>query len=108
GHGDTEATLRPNLGDGEIATEVGTPVGTPAYMSPEQAAGQLDVLGPASDVYSLGATLYCLLTGEAPYRGTDREEVLRRVQQGELRPPRELKPDVPPALDGICRKALAL
>src|SRR5262249_1328593 len=65
-----EVTLRPSSGDG-VATVAGTAVGTPAYMSPEQAAGRLDLLGPASDVYSLGATLYHLLTGQTPFRGDD-------------------------------------
>ena len=60
-------------------------------MSPEQAAGDLDRLGPRSDVYSLGATLYCLLTGKAPFDG-DAGEVLRRVRAGDFPPPRRLDP----------------
>src|SRR5262249_36951044 len=56
---------------GGSPTLVGSAIGTPAYMSPEQAAGRLDLLGPASDIYGLGATLYNLLTGEAPVRGRD-------------------------------------
>ena len=54
-------------------------------MSPEQAAGELDQLGPRSDVYSLGATLYCLLTGKPPFEGDDIGDVLRAVQSGEFR-----------------------
>src|SRR5262249_60427509 len=65
------------------ATLPGTTVGTPQFMSPEQAAGRLDLLGPASDVYSLGATLYCLLTGRAPFEGRDVDAVLWGVQQGD-------------------------
>ena len=53
-----EGPLTPSAASGSAATEMGRAVGTPAYMSPEQAAGRLDQLGPASDVYSLGATLY--------------------------------------------------
>src|SRR5262249_49165750 len=51
-------------------TQTGQAVGTPGYMSPEQAAGRWDRVGPASDIYSLGATLYALLTGQAPLQGT--------------------------------------
>ncbi|MDB5314102.1 MAG: pknD 3, partial [Gemmataceae bacterium] len=89
-------------------TAVGTAVGTPAYMSPEQAHGDLDRIGPASDIYSLGATLYCILTGKAPFGGTAPTETIKQVQKGEFSPPRELNPDVPPPLDAVCRKAMAV
>jgi tetratricopeptide (TPR) repeat protein len=77
-------------------------------MSPEQAAGKLAELGPASDVYSLGATLYCLLTGRAPFSETDVGTVLRQVQTGDFPPPRQVNRSVAPALEAICLKAMAL
>ena len=89
------------------ATLIGHAVGTPAYMSPEQAAGQLDALGPASDVYSLGATLYVILTGRAPFQGTV-NDVLPMVRAGKFVATRRHKPQVPEALDAICRSAMAL
>src|SRR5262249_54279770 len=58
-----EAPLQVRSGGGSAPTKMGSLVGTPVYMSPEQAAGRLDLVGPASDIYSLGATLYCVLTG---------------------------------------------
>src|SRR5579863_523187 len=57
-------------------------IGTPAYMSPEQAAGRTAELGPLSDVYSLGATLYCILTGQPPFTDSNLETVLSKVQRG--------------------------
>jgi tetratricopeptide (TPR) repeat protein/tRNA A-37 threonylcarbamoyl transferase component Bud32 len=89
-------------------TQHGTLIGTPAYMSPEQAVGQHELLGPASDVYSLGATLYTLLTGQPPVDGGEVAVLLFRVRQGQIVPPRQVKPNTPAALDVICRKAMAL
>jgi formylglycine-generating enzyme required for sulfatase activity len=99
--------LRPATADGTPETRVGNVLGTPAYMPPEQASGQLSRLGPASDVYSLGATLYCLLTGKPPFEGPDVVEILVQVQRGEFLPPRQVLRSVPPALEAICLKAMA-
>src|SRR5262249_55573370 len=79
--------------------------GTAEYMSPEQARGDPDV-GIPSDVYGLGAILYELLTGRPPFRGADRDEVLRRVLNDEPTPPRELRPGIPRDLDAIGRVCL--
>jgi serine/threonine-protein kinase len=103
-----ERTLVPSSSSGSAETLPGSALGTPAYMSPEQAIGDLDRLGPRSDVYSLGATLYCLLTGRPPAEGEDVGEVLRAVQKGEFPPPRRLDPSIDPALEAICVKAMAL
>jgi serine/threonine protein kinase len=83
-------------------------IGTPAYMSPRQAAGQVELLGPPDDIYGLGATLYTLLTGAAPVSGSDAAEVLEKVREGDWVPPRQFDPTIPEALDWICRKAMAL
>jgi WD40 repeat protein/serine/threonine protein kinase len=104
----SETTLRPSSGSSLIATQAGAAIGTLAYMSPEQAMGDLEHLGPASDVYSLGATLYHLLTGQAAFLGTDTREVQNKVIGGDFPPPRQVQPAVPAALDAICRKAMAL
>src|SRR5262249_26222414 len=99
-----ERTLVPTSCSSE--TLPGEALGTPAYMSPEQASGELDRLGPASDVYSLGATLHCLLTGKPPFEG-DVGEVLRKVGQGEFPRPREVDPAIDPGLEAVCLKAMA-
>jgi Tfp pilus assembly protein PilF/tRNA A-37 threonylcarbamoyl transferase component Bud32 len=103
-----ETTLRPSCAGEVAATQAGSALGTPAYMSPEQAAGRLDLLGPASDIYGLGATLYALLTGQAPFTGSDKGEVLRQVQRGAVVPPRKVKPATPAALEAVCLKAMAV
>ncbi|MEM8945500.1 MAG: protein kinase [Planctomycetota bacterium] len=87
-------------------TLVGRVVGTPSFMSPEQAAGRLDALGPCSDIYSLGATLYHLATGKVPFQGTE-EVVLANVQTGRFAQPREVNPSVPKALASVILKAMS-
>jgi eukaryotic-like serine/threonine-protein kinase len=93
---------------GASSTRIGATIGTPAYMSPEQAAGKNDELGPATDIYSLGATLYQLLTGELPHADDDDlDVVIARVQRGQVIPPLTVAPSLPRPLASICMKALA-
>ncbi len=102
------APLPPLPGEADAAaTQAGAVLGTPAFMPPEQALGELDRLGPASDVYSLGAMLYHLLTGRAPFAGTDALALLLKVAEGDFPPPRRVKSTVPAALEAICLKAMA-
>jgi eukaryotic-like serine/threonine-protein kinase len=103
-----ELQLRVASGSGNSDTQPGKEFGTIPYMSPEQAAGRLEQLGPPSDVYSLGATLYHLLTGEAAFAGRDRDAILAKVKAGEFTPPRRVQPTVPRPLEAICLKAMAL
>jgi serine/threonine protein kinase len=103
-----ERTLVPSSASGSAETLPGSAIGTPAYMSPEQARGDLDALGPHSDVYSLGATLYCLLTGKPPFEGDDVGEALRRVQSGAFPQPRAVDASIDRALEAVCLKAMAL
>ena len=89
-------------------TRPGAAVGTPQYMSPEQAAGDHDRVGPASDVYGLGATLYYVLVGQVPFGQSDLASVLRRVLSGDFPPPRRVRKSVDAALEAVCLKAMAL
>ncbi len=91
-------------------TQAGTAFGTPAFMSPEQAEGRVDQLGPASDVYSLGAVLYTLLCGRAPfeYVWCDVTALIGRVRLGEFPPPRKANAQVPRELEAVCLKAMAM
>ncbi len=105
--GSGERTLRPSSASGSAETLPGSALGTPAYMSPEQAEGDLERLGPRSDVYSLGATLYCLLTGKPPFAG-DAVEVIPRVQRGDFPPPHAIDPSIDRTLEAVCLKVMAL
>jgi serine/threonine protein kinase len=88
-------------------TQQGQILGTPAYMAPEQAAGHLDRLGPATDVYGLGAILYEILTGRPPLSGSDSMSVLQRVIHSAPQRPRDVAPGTALALEAVCLKALA-
>ena len=101
-----ERTLMPSSASGSSETLPGSALGTPAYMSPEQAEGQLERLGPRSDVYSLGATLYCLLTGQPPFAG-EALDVIHAVQRGDFLRPGQVDASIDPALEAICLNAMA-
>jgi WD40 repeat protein len=103
-----EPTLLPYSGDSSIHTVMGSTLGTPTYMSPEQASGRLDELCQSTDIYSLGATLYTILTGQAPITGSNKSAILRRVREGDWQRPRLISPAVPRPLEAVCCKAMAL
>jgi tetratricopeptide (TPR) repeat protein len=88
-------------------TQDGAVLGTPAYMSPEQAVGDMLAVGPASDVWALGVMLYQLLTGRRPFEGTSTADVLRAVVSQPLPPVREVCPAAPAALAAVAQQALS-
>jgi serine/threonine protein kinase len=89
----------------EKLTESGAIMGTPQYMAPEQAWGRVNEVGPSSDIYSLGAIMYEMLTGRPPFTG-DSYEVLMKVRSRLPLPPRQRRESVEPGLEAICMKCL--
>lgn len=87
-------------------TQTGSVVGTPAYMSPEQARSRRELFGPPTDVYGLGTILYQLLTGDPPFRGETVLEIVRAVAERDPIAPRHADPTVPRDLEAVCLKCL--
>lgn len=110
-----DATRRPRVTDFGLAKDLtaqslttsGTMLGTPAYMPPEQAAGERQNLGPAADVYGLGATLFALLTGVAPFQGETAVNIVTQVYAKPAPPPSSLDPNIDPELDALVLRCLA-
>jgi serine/threonine-protein kinase len=99
----SEKTLMPSAGSSSSQNSGG---GTPPYMSPEQAAG-CDDLGPLSDIYSLGATLYTVITGQVPFVGSP-TDIMDKVKRGAFRRPTQVRAGLSKALEAICLKAMSL
>ncbi len=97
--------LAKKLDAGHGKTQTGAVLGTPSYMAPEQAGGKKEI-GPAVDIYALGAVLYELLTGQPPFRGANSLETVLQVMAKEVTPPRQLQATVPRDLETICLKCL--
>jgi tRNA A-37 threonylcarbamoyl transferase component Bud32 len=102
----TDFGLAKQLGGSKAKTQSGAILGTPSYMAPEQAAGHTRQIGPAADVYSLGAILYELVTGRPPFQAESPMETLLQVLERDPAPPRLLNPKVDRDLETICLKCL--
>lgn len=98
--------LAKRIGDQAELTQSGTIMGSVYYMPPEQAAGRIDDIGPASDIYALGAILYKMLTGRPPFQAATAFETMQQVIAEEPVPPRYLNSSIPQDLETICLKCL--
>ncbi len=102
----TDFGLAKQLDDTSGQTQSGAVMGTPSYMSPEQASGRSKELGPAADIYALGAILYECLTGRPPFKAATPLETVMQVAIDEPVPPSRLNPKTPRDLETICLKCL--
>jgi eukaryotic-like serine/threonine-protein kinase len=103
----TMLALRLGKDSDGVHTAYGEAMGTPTYMPPEQAEGKLDIVNERSDVYSLGAVLYEILTGQVPFKGKDVYTILKKVLQDEPASIQSIAPDAPPELAAICKRAMS-
>jgi serine/threonine protein kinase len=103
----TDFGLAKILDEEQSLTPTAALLGTPGYMAPEQAAGKAKRVGPATDIHALGAILYKLLTGHAPFRGETVIDTLDKIRFEAPMPPRQVQPQVPQVLEAICLKCLA-
>lgn len=103
----TDFGLAKRIDSDSRQTETGQIVGSPSYMAPEQARGHTREVGPAADVYALGAILYEMLTGRPPFKGETPMETVRQVIDDEVVPPSRLVPKVDRDLETICLKCLS-
>jgi len=101
-----DSDLQSMEGTTPMTTIAGHVLGTPSYMAPEQAAGRMDLISPATDIYGLSAILYEILTGAPPFRGSGAWEVLQKVIHDPPQPPSEIVSNIPETLEAICLKGL--
>src|SRR5271157_4823977 len=102
----TDFGLAKRLESDSNQTETGQIMGSPSYMAPEQARGHTKDVGPAADIYALGAIFYEMLTGRPPFKGETPMETVRQVTDDEVVPPSRLVPRVARDLETICLKCL--
>lgn len=104
---EVEEKLRPSSGSWSGRTSLGQMVGTVSYMSPEAAQGQLELLGVASDVFCLGATLYFILTGRPPYQPATNAEAVEAARSCRFDSPRSIVRAIPKQLEAVCLLAMS-